>query len=63
MENTYKRRYRQLDDATKLKISQALRGRSKSATHAEAISTGLKNYWQQVPEKPNNNEIKKKDNE
>lgn len=46
------RQYRELDQATKAKISQSLRGRSKSDTHKEAISQGLKNYWQTVPSKP-----------
>jgi cytochrome c551/c552 len=55
METNYKRQYRQIDDTTKQKISQALRGRTKSATHAQSISDGLKNYWKQVPNKPNNN--------
>lgn len=63
MENNYKRQYRQVDDTTKQKISQALRGRTKSATHAQSISTGLKNYWKQVPDKPNNNETKNEENE
>ncbi len=53
----YKRQYRQMDDATKQKISQALRGRGKSITHKENISAGLKNYWEQVPNKPTDGEI------
>lgn len=40
--NNYKRQYRQLNDTTKQKISQSLRGRTKSATHTQAISNGLK---------------------
>ena len=48
----YKRQYRQMDDTTKMKISQALRGRSKSSTHKENISTGLRQFWQSVPNKP-----------
>ncbi|MEL5894726.1 hypothetical protein AAE250_14680 [Bacteroides sp. GD17] len=63
MENNYKRQYRQLSDATRQKISQSLRGRTKSATHAQSISTGLKNYWKQVPDKPNNSENKNDENE
>lgn len=55
MDNNYKRQYRQLDDATKQKISQSLRGRTKSATHTQAISNGLKKYWATVPDQPNNN--------
>lgn len=63
METNYKRQYRQIDDTTKQKISQALIGRTKSATHAQSISDGLKNYWKQVPNKPNNNETKNEENE
>lgn len=51
----YKRQYRQMDDATKQKISQSLKGRGKSSTHKENISAGLKNYWQSVPNKPTDN--------
>ena len=29
-------------------------GKSKSFTHKEKISNGLKAYWQTVPSKPNN---------
>lgn len=56
--NNYKRQYRQLNDTTKQKISQSLRGRTKSATHTQAISDGLKKYWTSVPNQPNNNENK-----
>lgn len=42
MDNNYKRQYRQLGDTTKEKISQSLKGRTKSATHIQAISDGLK---------------------
>ena len=52
--NNYKRQYRQLNDTTKKKISQSLRGRTKSATHTQAISNGLKKYWATVPNQPNN---------
>ena len=55
MDNNYKRQYRQLNDTTKQKISQSLRGRTKSATHTQAISNGLKKYWATVPNQPNNN--------
>ena len=51
--NNYKRQYRQLNDTTKQKISQSLRGRTKSATHTQAISNGLKKYWATVPNQPN----------
>ncbi|MDL2213904.1 hypothetical protein LJC72_11615 [Bacteroides sp. OttesenSCG-928-D19] len=54
MENR-KRQYRELDDMTKQKISMALRGRSKSISHTEKISDGLKKYWETIPNKPANN--------
>ena len=55
MDNNYKRQYRQLDDTTKQKISQSLKGRTKSATHTQAISN--------VPNQPNNNENKIEEHE
>lgn len=33
-------------DATKLRISQKLRNRSKTPTHKERISQSLKDFWQ-----------------
>lgn len=50
--NTNKRKYRELDPETKQKISQAMKGKSKSFTHKEAISNGLKDYWKTIPNKP-----------
>lgn len=62
MENkNYKRRYRELDDATKQKISQSLKGRSKSYSHSQNISKGLKDYWQSVPSKNKSVEPEKAD--
>lgn len=52
MNNTGKRKYRELDDATKQKISQALTGRSKSFSHRENIKNGLVKYWETIPNKP-----------
>ena len=54
MDNNYKRQYRQLNDTTKQKISQSLRGRTKSGTHTQAISNVLKKYWATVTNQPNN---------
>ena len=51
-QNQYKRKYREMDDATKQKISQKLKGRMKSFSHCQAISDGLKNHWQQISSKP-----------
>lgn len=50
--NTNKRQYRELSDETKAKISQSMRGKSKSFTHKEAISNSLKDYWKTIPNKP-----------
>ena len=52
MNTTPQRQYRELSNVTKLKISQSMKGRSKSDTHREAISKGMKNYWQGVPSRP-----------
>ena len=51
----YKRQYREMDDATKQKISQSLKGRSKTPTHCQATSDGLKKAWQRIPSKAHNN--------
>ena len=51
MNNTHKRQFRELSDSTKAKISQSLRGRSKTPTHSENISKALKTYWKGVPSK------------
>ena len=50
-----KRMYRNLGDDTKAKISQSLRGRSKSASHIQAISQGMTNYWKTIPVKTDDN--------
>lgn len=59
------RQFRQMDDATKLRISQKLSGRSMSDTHKQAISDGMKAYWGTIPNKPqeNNTSIKQLNNE
>lgn len=51
----YKRKFREMDDTTKMKISQALKGRSKSSTTKDRISSGLRNYWSKVQNKPTDN--------
>lgn len=55
----YKRQYRQLDDETKQKISNSSRNRPKSDQHKQHISQGMKDYWQDVPNRPDdtNNEV------
>lgn len=55
-----KRQFRQLNDMTKSRISQSLRGRSMSEAHKQAISDSMKAYWATIPNKPNeNNESEK----
>lgn len=49
MKSTKKRKYRELSDDTKKKISLSLRGRCKSAAHIQAISDAMKKYWQTTP--------------
>ena len=57
--------FRQMDDATRLRISQRLRGRSMSETHKQAISNGMKAYWSTIPNKPTdeNNKSKNQSND
>ena len=45
----YIRTAHKMPDAVRQKISQSLRGRSKSFTHRQKISAGVKNYWSQIP--------------
>ena len=54
MEKNFKRKFRERDEITKKKISNSLRNRTKSASHCQAISQGLKNYWEGVPSMQNN---------
>jgi hypothetical protein len=55
----YKRQYRELSDETKQKISNSSRNRPKSDQHKQHISRGMKDYWQNVPNRPDdtNNEV------
>ena len=53
MTNNFKRHYRERDEITKMKISNSLRNRKKSASHCQAISKGLKSYWEGVPSQNN----------
>lgn len=59
MTKTKKRTYRELNEETKKKISQALRGRRKSAAHIQAISDAMKKYWETIPEKTKEDKTKK----
>ena len=51
--SNFKRKFRERDEITKMKISNSLRNRAKSAEHCKAISQGLKNYWEGVPSQNN----------
>lgn len=55
----YKRKTREMSDATKQKISQKLKGRMKTPSHCQAISDGLKaetgGYWSKIPKKDDSN--------
>lgn len=62
MQKNFKRQYREKDTATKIKISNSLKNRTKSASHCQAISQGLKNYWETVPSK-NNQDVKPLNND
>lgn len=49
-----------MDDTSKLRISNRLKGRSLTNSHKQAISDGMKAYWATIPNKPNeNNESEK----
>lgn len=52
--------YRQMDDASKLRISNRLKGRSLTDSHKQAISNSMKVYWKTIPDKSvdKNNESK-----
>ena len=56
----YKRKYRELDDETKQKISNSNKGKSKSAMHRQHLSQALQNYWKSVPSRNgiDNNSVK-----
>ena len=62
MEKNFKRKFRERDEITKMKISNSLRNRTKSASHCQAISDGLKAYWEGVPSMKNNELNKIKEN-
>ena len=54
MEKNFKRKYRERDEITKMKIANSLRNRSKSASHRQAKSQGLKNFYKSLPSIKNN---------
>lgn len=46
------RMYRQMEDATKMRISQRLKNRSLSDSHKQAIADSMRKYWATIPSKP-----------
>lgn len=46
------RLYRQMNDKSKLRISNRLKGRSLTDSHKQAISNSMKAYWKTIPDKP-----------
>ena len=57
--SNYKRQYRELDKATKQKISDSSRNKPKTDEHKQHIRQGMLRYWASVPHRPNdmNNEV------
>ena len=51
----YKRKYRELDDDVKKKISASTKGRRKSFWHRQHIQQGMLDYWKTVEHRPENN--------
>ena len=47
-----KRIYREMDDTTKMRISQRLKNRTLSDSHKQAIADSMRKYWETVPSKP-----------
>ena len=59
-----KRIYRNLEDDTKKRIAQSLRGRTFSDSHKQAISDAMRQYWATIPYRPSeNNESNNQDHE
>ena len=50
-----KRKYRELEEGTKRKISQSLKNQPKSEEHKRAISKSMKEYWKPIPSKQEEN--------
>jgi len=49
---TGKRKFRELSDETKEKISTSTMGRPKTAQHRANISKGMQEYWKTIPNRP-----------
>ncbi|WP_295342327.1 NUMOD3 domain-containing DNA-binding protein [uncultured Prevotella sp.] len=48
-----KRINRKVSEATKKKIAEALRGKSKTAEHKQALSKAMMAYWATIPKEEN----------
>ena len=48
----HKRKYRELDDEVKEKISQSTKGKAKTMAHRQQLSQSLKRYWEGIPHRP-----------
>lgn len=48
-----KREFRQLSESTKKKISNSLKGKTKSDRHKANIRESLLKYWQTIPSQNN----------
>lgn len=44
-----KRTNRKVSEATRKKIADALRGKSKTTEHKQALSKAMKAYWATIP--------------
>lgn len=50
----YKRKYRELSDEARRKISKANKGKPKSEAHRRRISQAMKDYWARIPSRKDN---------
>lgn len=53
-----KRTCRKLSDETRRKISEALKGKTKTDSHRKALSVALTRYWATIPLEEADDEIK-----
>ena len=56
IQQSHKRQYRELSDETKQKISQTMKQKpQRPQSWRDHISQALKDYWQKVPNRPDEN--------
>ncbi len=48
----HKRQWRELDDATRERISRSTLGKPKSELHKQRIRQALIDYWKTIPHRP-----------